>query len=433
MSLETPIATLAELRRPMVEKIWWGLLAVALLGTPLSLSRLATTGWIPAYTVHVTLTLAVLLVCWQLRRFSYNALVGMMVVFFWLVGVSGILSLGPLGAGIWWMSVSALLISALVSLRAGIISLVLVTAVILVAAYLFVSGKIELGFDANQYIRQLRSWAVLIVGATLLPLVVFFAFADYQNTLMQLLRRVQKQSRLIDEKNRELAQANDALTDFTSIVSHDLKEPIRGIGSFAALLRENPTDLSAEQSAQLLTQIHEKANHLTAMIDDLLHVSRVENGALQREPIDVPQLIEKLRVRLQGLLKERGAELVCADGMPLLIADRVRAGEVFYNLITNGLKYNASEHPRVSVGFEEHEGRLYYTVSDNGIGIPPNQQQRIFQMFRRAHQGDAYGGGTGVGLALVQKIIALHGGEILVHSAPGEGAKFLFHFGESTS
>ncbi len=432
--MQPPLPTaLTELRRPMVERIWWGVLVVALIGTPLSLSRLAMTGWLPAYTVHVVLTVAIAVVCWQLPRFSYNALVGVLVAVFWLVGIGGIISLGPLGAGVWWMSVSALLISVLVSLRAAIVSLVLVALVLAGSGYLFISGTIELGFDANQYIRQVRTWAVLIIGATLLPLIVFLALADYQHTLVDLLARVEKQAQLIGQRNAELAQANEALQDFTSIVSHDLKEPLRGIRSFTALLKDSSDELPPEQARDLLDQIHQKAEGMSTMLDDLFRVSRLENGAIQREPVDVEQLVDKLRVRLQALLGERGVELMCAQGMPLLVADRVRVSEVFHNLIVNGIKYNRSTPPRVHVDFETRDGKVYYTVTDNGIGIPANQQARIFQIFRRAHHGDEYGEGSGMGLALARKIVELHGGDIQVESHPGRGSTFRVYFGEGDS
>lgn len=420
---------LAELRRPMIERIWWGLLVVAVLGTPVSLSRLATTGWLPAYTVHVVLTVAIAVTCWQLSRFSYKVLVAWLVLVFWAVGIGGLISLGPLGAGVWWMSVSALLISVLVSLRAAFISLVLIALVLVATGYLFVSGSVTVDFDANQYILQVRTWAVLIIGATLLPMIVFLAFADYQHTLARLLTRVEKQSQLIEQKNQELALANDAMQDFTSIVSHDLKEPLRGIRSFAALLKEAPDDITAEQSQALLTQIHDKADALSTMLDELFQVSRLENGSIQREPVDVEHLVAKLGVRLRALLDERGAELSCADGMPLLVADRVRASEVFYNLIVNGIKYNQSSPPQVHVDYETRDGKVYYTVTDNGIGIAASQQARIFQIFRRAHHGDAYGEGSGVGLALARKIIDLHGGDIQLESHPGQGSVFRVHFG----
>jgi len=413
----------------MVERIWWGLLVVALLGAPFSLSRLAMTGWLPAYTVHVVLTLAIAATCWQLSRFSYNVLVGWLVVVFWVVGIGGIISLGPLGAGVWWMSVSALLISVLVSLRAAFISLVLIALVLLVTGYLFISGTIALGFDANQYILQVRTWAVLIIGATLLPMIVFLALADYQHTLARLLTQVEKQSQLIEDKNQELALANDALQDFTSIVSHDLKEPLRGIQSFAALLKDAPANMPAEQAATLLNQIHDKASALSIMLDELFQVSRLENGSIQREPVDVEHLVSKLSVRLGALLEERNAQLTCAEGMPLLVADRVRASEVFYNLIVNGIKYNQSSPAEVHVDYETRDGKVYYTVTDNGIGIAASQQARIFQIFRRAHHGDAYGQGSGVGLALARKIIDLHGGDIQLESHPGQGSVFRVYFG----
>jgi two-component system, chemotaxis family, sensor kinase Cph1 len=227
-------------------------------------------------------------------------------------------------------------------------------------------------------------------------------------------------------RNAELARSNQELDDFAYIASHDLKEPLRGIHNYASFLLEDYQQKLDEEGKAKLETLTRLAQRMESLIDSLLEFSRVGRLELSSQETDFNALIERTLEALQITLKEEKIEIRIPHRLPKLKCDRVRVGEVFYNLVTNAIKYNDKENKWVEIGSQQSgDGPVFY-VRDNGIGIPEKHKDVIFRIFKRLHGRDKYGGGTGAGLTIVKKIIERHGGRIWIESLPGEGTTFFF-------
>lgn len=227
--------------------------------------------------------------------------------------------------------------------------------------------------------------------------------------------------------NAELARSNQELDDFAYIASHDLKEPLRGIHNYAGFLLEDyGAQLDAEGRSKLET-LSRLARRMEALIDSLLQFSRVGRVELATRATDLNELVQATLESLQILLEQDQVELVIPRPLPTLVCDQVRVREVFHNLITNAIKYNDKPRKRVEVGFEARgDGPPALYVRDDGIGMAARHHDAIFRLFKRLHGREKFGGGTGVGLTIVKKIVERHGGRVWVESEPGAGTTVRF-------
>jgi light-regulated signal transduction histidine kinase (bacteriophytochrome) len=239
------------------------------------------------------------------------------------------------------------------------------------------------------------------------------------------------------ERNRQLAASNRELDDFAYVASHDLKEPLRGIHNYAGFLLEDYSDRLDDEGRSKLQTLMRLTRRMESLIESLLHYSRVGRVELATGDVDLQRVVEELVESLAITLAESGAEIIVADRLPVVRCDRVRVEEVFRNLVINAIKYNSGSEKRVEIGVVppggeaggvavSADGPAVLFVRDNGIGIPARHHQVIFEIFKRLHGREAYGGGTGSGLTIVKTVIERHGGRIWVDSRPGEGATFYF-------
>jgi len=226
-------------------------------------------------------------------------------------------------------------------------------------------------------------------------------------------------------QTRELTRINSELEDFTHSVSHDLKEPLRGIEAFAGFIAEDYGDKLDEQGQRYVNVLRESAVRMKDLIDDLLQLSRIGRTRLEQAPVAMGSLVQDVSLELSFALQEKQVDLFIDPEMPTVGCDRARIREVFKNLISNAVKYNDKPHPRIEVGYRSENGAFIFAVRDNGIGIAPEYHEKIFKIFQRLHHREEYEG-TGVGLAICKKVVEAHGGRIWVESAPGEGTTFLF-------
>ncbi len=236
--------------------------------------------------------------------------------------------------------------------------------------------------------------------------------------------------------NRALEQSNRELDDFAYVASHDLKEPLRGIHNYAAMVSEDyvGAPLDASGVARLDT-IRRLTKRLDGLIDSLLDHSRVNRLALEVVEVDAQEALEDALDRLSASIAERNAVVRVPRRLPTVRADRERVVEVLANLVSNAVKYGG-ETPEVEVGYlDAPPGSAVapptFYVRDRGIGIEPRHHAAVFRLFKRLHPRDAYGGGSGAGLTIVQKVIERHGGRIWLESTPGQGTTFFFTLGES--
>ena len=231
----------------------------------------------------------------------------------------------------------------------------------------------------------------------------------------------------IETLNEELQRSNEELDSFAYIASHDLKEPLRGIHNYSAMLSEDYAGQFDREGQQRLETLMRLTQRMETLLESLMYYSRVGRLELRIRPVDLQVVLDEVLEGLALRIQETGAEIRVPHPLPTVPCDRVRAGEVFHNLIGNALKYNDKADPWVEVGFrDEPDAPVVFYVRDNGIGIKPRHQETVFRIFKRLHARDAYGGGTGAGLTIVQRIVERHGGRIRFESEPGTGTTFFF-------
>ena len=227
-----------------------------------------------------------------------------------------------------------------------------------------------------------------------------------------------------DRATRELQRSNAELEQFAYVASHDLSEPLRMISGFVQLLAKRYEGQLDNEADEFIGFIVDGVKRMRLLIDDLLQYSRVGRSTLARETVDVADLVERVRVGLSEPMSDVGAQLTAAD-LPTIEADPTQLRRVFQNLISNSLKFRGEEPPRIAVSAEREEAAWRFTVTDNGIGIDSHQSERIFNLFERLHDHQAYTG-TGLGLAICRTVVERHGGQIWATSGERGGTSFVF-------
>ena len=222
----------------------------------------------------------------------------------------------------------------------------------------------------------------------------------------------------------ELARSNAELEQFAYVASHDLQEPLRMVASYVGLLERRYRGKLDDDADDFIEFAVDGARRMQALLNGLLDLSRVGTRGREPEPTDSEAVLRDALLNLEQAIGEAGAE-VSHDPMPTVLGDRIQLTQLFQNLISNAVKFNASRRPRVAVTARRSGSMWEFRVADNGIGIDPAHFERIFQVFQRLHTRETYAG-TGIGLAVCRKIVERHGGTIWIESAKGQGATFCF-------
>lgn len=238
----------------------------------------------------------------------------------------------------------------------------------------------------------------------------------------------------VRERTSELEKKNYELLQFTSVASHDLKEPVRKISIFSKMLRDGLNDSLQPPSRRQLDNIISSAERMAILIDDLLSFSRLSQEQLHFEKVDLINLLRQVISDFEIPIQEKEA-MIHSDPLPVIDGIALQLGQVFQNLISNSLKFaHPDRKPVISITTErtERDQSVFHKIryADNGIGFRPEQSERIFEIFFRLHSRDKYEG-TGVGLAIVKKIVELHGGTLKASGEENVGALFEMEFPES--
>lgn len=208
-------------------------------------------------------------------------------------------------------------------------------------------------------------------------------------------------------------------------MSHDLKSPLITIRGFLGFLEKDALSGNIERLQNDIGRIHAATDKMQLLLDDLLELSRIGRLVNPSETIAFRSIVDEALDLVQGRIAAVGVAVVVAPDLPLVYGDRARLTEVLQNLLENAARFmGAQPDPCIEIGVRRQNGEQVLYVRDNGIGIEPRYQQRVFGLFEKL---DAQSEGTGIGLALVKRIIEVHGGRIWVESAgPGEGTTFCF-------
>jgi PAS domain S-box-containing protein len=229
--------------------------------------------------------------------------------------------------------------------------------------------------------------------------------------------------RELRERTEELARSNADLEQFAYVASHDLQEPLRMVASYLQLIAQRYQGRLDADADDFINYAVDGARRMKQLINDLLNFSRAGRGPEPR-PIDLNRALERALAILALAIEENHA-VVNVDGLPRVMGDEARLAEVFQNLVSNAIKFRGAQPPRIRIGARREDGFWTISVADNGIGIDPAYNDRIFAMFQRLHGREEYSG-TGIGLAICKRIVERTGGRIWVESEPGCGATFSF-------
>lgn len=242
-------------------------------------------------------------------------------------------------------------------------------------------------------------------------------------------RLIRENVHKLNKKNRELKQyieSNMSLKNFAYIASHDLKTPLRTIAGFGKLLQTKLTGRINEEEQEFLSFIINSTTNMQKMIKSLLNHSKINSQKITLQTIDVNELLEEIKKDLKVVLEEKRANIYIDDLPEAMEGDKIIIKQLFQNLINNALKFiKENTRPSISIYCEEKRSYWKFFVEDNGIGIDPKFQKKIFRLFQRLHASIEYEG-SGIGLATCRKIIELHKGTMGIKSELGEGSTFYF-------
>jgi PAS domain S-box-containing protein len=228
----------------------------------------------------------------------------------------------------------------------------------------------------------------------------------------------------LERQTAELKRSNVELAQFAHVASHDLSEPLRTVSRYVQLIDSRYRGKLDDDADEFIGYAVEGAARMQALVNALNAYSTLGSAEHEPVPVDCSQLVSQTIDALAAQIADSEA-LVTVDPLPTVPGDPRQLGEVFQNLISNALKFVKDGPPRVHVSAERTEESWRFTISDNGIGIKPEHRTRIFEMFRRLHNRDQYGG-TGIGLTICRKIVTRHGGQIWVDEAERGGSLFRF-------
>lgn len=295
--------------------------------------------------------------------------------------------------------------------------------------YYYIEGVMKTMTAVVSVLTALAVWPMV---PKLLNVPSFQALEQANAELKQEIARRESAERALSEMNRnleekvqrrtrDLEQSNKAMKEFVHVASHDLKAPLRGINNYAEFLQEDYGEQIPEEGRNYLRGIVDLSSRMARLLQSLLDYARIDSNQRKLETASMQGIFDRAAKRFHGdpsvsieLPKVRG-KIRC---YPIQLTSAIA------NIFDNAIKYNDSERKEIKVQAEQIAGTWHISISDNGIGIPENHHQDIFQFFKRLHGKNSYGGGSGAGLAIVKKVIEQIGGRITVVSQPGQGSCF---------
>jgi signal transduction histidine kinase len=264
-----------------------------------------------------------------------------------------------------------------------------------------------------------------------LDLEIKYSLSEKQRKIEELTKENSYQALLLEQsgqisvQNDQLKQVNEELRQFAFITSHDLKEPLRMIGSFTQIIHNQYAHILGDDSAPYFKFINEGVNRMSSLLDALLQYATIGKNEIGPEPVEIGEIIRMARANLKINIEETDANILSLE-MPTVVSVQSLLIQLFQNLIGNAIKFRRpTGRPIILISAEEQPDQWVFSIEDNGIGIATNDIERIFTIFQRLHKRTEYEG-TGIGLAICYKIVTQLGGRIWVESELGKGSTFRF-------
>ncbi|SNS70355.1 His Kinase A (phospho-acceptor) domain-containing protein [Belliella buryatensis] len=264
-----------------------------------------------------------------------------------------------------------------------------------------------------------------VTYVTLTAILLYILVKKYHINLSNKINELEKLNEELNSQSKKLENSNRELEQIVFVASHDLQEPLRMISSFMTQLERKYISEVNDKGKKYIRFAIDGAERMKRIILDLLDFSEATKINEDDVELNMNQLMEKLVASHQKTIFEKEAK-VTWDPMPSIIGKRVQLIQVFQNLLRNALSYHKEEtSPEIHITFKEDKREYLFAIKDNGIGIKPRYQERIFNIFQRLHTHDEVAG-TGMGLAISKKLVSNMGGKIWVESEEGKGSTFYF-------
>ena len=254
--------------------------------------------------------------------------------------------------------------------------------------------------------------------------ILFNDITKFKETENELREYQDKLEEKVKKRTEELAKSNDELKHFAYVASHDLREPLRMITSFLQLLERRYMDQLDQDANEFIGFAVDGAKRLDDMIKDLLEFSKVTQKKIEFEKVDINKVLEQTKLNLKYAIDANNAKINYTT-LPTVYGDEMLIELLFQNILSNSIKYKSTEIPKIDISATKQSNKYLFAIKDNGIGMSPEHLERIFTIFQRLHSKDEYEG-TGIGLAIAEKIVNQHGGSIWAESKLGKGTTFYF-------
>ncbi|MEZ4777223.1 MAG: tetratricopeptide repeat protein [Bacteroidia bacterium] len=278
--------------------------------------------------------------------------------------------------------------------------------------------------NLQREVNQLTRYGMLIGMAGIIILsILSMVYIRYQIQIRANVMLAQ-QKQEIEAKNKELAISNIELDQFAHVVSHDLKQPLRTISNYSTLMDRKFSDILDSNGKSFLHFVSDGVRNLHELVSDLLDYSQINQQLSSIEQVNMNEVVSVVKYTLRNQIKEKSAHIVAAD-LPTVSGNISGLTQLLTQLVSNGLKFVSEDIPEIQIGYVFDQGEHVFSVKDNGVGIAPEYREKIFHAFLRLHTSEEFPG-TGIGLAIAQKIVAWHKGRIWVDSVPGNGSTFYF-------
>ncbi len=409
---------------------------IALPALGASLYRVTTIGWQPIMFVHIFLAIGLITIALFRHRIVYTVRAAVTILILLTIGLGGLFQFGLVAASVPFLVVAGATSVMFFSGAAAAAVFAIILSGVAVIGLLTVTGILSISFDPKAYLTSPSSWLNSLVALALASAAIMVSLVKYNQHLINALYRARRNEvilqdhqanleKTIADRTEKLKRSNEELEQYARVVSHDLKSPLSAISGYNQLLKLANSNHQHAENAHLIARISEGVYHMNLLIDNLLQYSRLDGNPKPLQTIDMNDILEKAMRLLVTEIDTSGAKIT-HDDLPNVIADETQLIRVMQNLIANAIRYrNRQRALHIHISAERLHDSCMFVVSDNGIGIKPDQLKKVFELFKKTDDNTNQEG-LGIGLATCRKIIEHHGGKIWVESEPGQGSSFVF-------